>query len=173
MDLKLWRNQIIQQERLNGGKMVRSRRAYNKALQAGGSACGVKHAFHIDTQPLTGKYDVDKAKLASFVQDQDGIVMIYANWCPASQAYKTYLEQLNLPLVMYDVASQSSMDCNCKGKQCNCIGVKRFGVPLADGVQYYPTVFFLDGERSRTFDVPKKDKESLATDYEMFKQGPE
>lgn len=170
MDLKLWRNQIIQQEQLNGGKMVQSRRAYNKALQAG--VC-TRHHFKIDTQPLTGKYDVNKAALASFVEDQDGIVMVYANWCPASQAYKTYLEQFDLPLVMYDVASQSSMDCNCKGNKCNCIGVKRFGVPLADGVQYYPTVFFLDGERSRTFDVPKKDKESLATDYEIFKQGPE
>ena len=35
MDLKLWRKQIIQQERLNGGKMVQSRRLYNQALQAG------------------------------------------------------------------------------------------------------------------------------------------
>jgi hypothetical protein len=162
MDLKSWRNQIIQEERLHGGKkLVDHRRAYNQALHGGNK---IREGCQT--------YDVDKKGLASFVNDnQNGIIMVYASWCPASLAYKQYFEQEkdDLPIIMYDVASQPSIDCNCNGRSCTCVGSKRFGAPLSEGVKYYPTIFFVDGERSLNFNVPEKDKESVKKEYKQFK----
>lgn len=154
MDLKSWRNNIIQEERVHGKKLIHQRRAYNQALHGGGKM-----------------YDVDKKRLASFVNnDENGIIMVYANWCPASLAYKQYFEEEenDLPIIMYDVASQESIECNCRKSSCNCVGSKRFGAPLSEGVKYYPTIFFVDGERSLNFDVTEKEKESVKKEYEKF-----
>ena len=158
MDYQAWRNNILRQEALSGGKLVAERRAYNAAIRGGGRPAGGQDA------------------LRRFVDEKDGIVMVYANWCPASRKYKEYLETNcpDLPIMMYDVARHGDLVCDCEDfGPCDCVGSGRLGVALAEGVRYYPSIFFLCGERSMNFDVPRKAMEELKPDYEAFRDAQE
>lgn len=162
MDLKTYRDQILRREIRGGRKLIEDRRAYNNMLRAGGT-CGASFDFQIQTTPNASTYDVNKEGLKSFLDKSDGIIMVYANWCPASQNYKAYFESLpELPLIMYDCANETNT--------LDDIGTTRLGVPLSMGVNYYPTIFFLHGDRSMNFDVPKKPKEEVVPEYNRFRQ---
>ncbi len=125
MDLHTWRREIRTKERLMGGRrLMNERRAFNRALRAGGHDAWFEKQTHLTTTE----------ELAKWVQQHDdAVVLVHWNNCGACHTAIEWMNQHHSEMgeIPFAAIERSMMD-----------GIQFKTHNIAKSVPWFPTLLF-------------------------------